>query len=56
MNIWKMLTTEKCPHCNKTLDSPQNGKLAVIKSCPDGHYKKEINPFVESTIEYYVTK
>lgn len=55
MNIWKVLTTEKCPHCNKAMKAEQNHwNNTVVKSCPDEHFKKEIHPYVESTIEYSI--
>jgi Ribonuclease G/E len=53
--LFNSIFHEKCPHCNKTLITEKSTwiKMMSIKSCPDGHYKKEIYPQAESVIEYH---
>jgi hypothetical protein len=55
MSFLNRLFQEKCPHCDKFLVGEDNSwvKMISTKSCPDGHYKKEIYPHAESIIEYY---
>lgn len=49
------LLYEKCPVCKEILIANHSASLfaPVIKSCPKGHYEKEILPFLETSIEHY---
>jgi hypothetical protein len=53
MSIWKRLFFEKCPQCQKTLETNKSKiyKGIIIKSCPDLHFQKEYHPALETYIE-----
>jgi hypothetical protein len=51
MKIINIFKYETCPSCQQNLLNTKD-KGVVIKHCPEGHYKKEIIPYIESVIEY----
>ncbi|MDQ6597290.1 hypothetical protein [Bacillus salipaludis] len=53
MGLFKNLFIDRCPKCNKILETHQSKTLKgiVIKSCPDQHYQKEFHPAFETYIE-----
>ncbi|WP_181833155.1 hypothetical protein [Bacillus taeanensis] len=53
MKFLKKFLTEQCPTCKKTLVTPKVSSFCggIVKSCPDGHYKKEYHPALETYIE-----
>ncbi|MFC4322988.1 hypothetical protein [Litchfieldia salsa] len=53
MNLLKLFINEKCPKCNKTLETKHSSILSafVIKYCSEGHYQKEFHPSLETYIE-----
>jgi hypothetical protein len=53
MSFLKRLFIEKCPTCNKVLETNKSNilKTVIIKSCPDNHYQKEFHPALETYIE-----
>lgn len=55
MAFLKKLFIERCPTCNKILETHQSKSLkaVVIKSCPNQHYQKEFHPAFETYIETY---
>lgn len=55
MKLFKLLAQDKCPKCQKTLQSKSGAesKMIVTKFCLDGHYEKEFHPALET---YVVTK
>ncbi len=53
MSLIKCLFTDKCPICNKVLETNNSNffKATIIKTCPDNHYQKEFHPALETYIE-----
>lgn len=53
MKFLKLLLNERCPKCNKVLDTAKSNILCatVIKHCPDNHFQKEYHPALETFIE-----
>ncbi|MDF0728637.1 hypothetical protein PY093_18535 [Cytobacillus sp. S13-E01] len=53
MGFLNRLLAEKCPKCNKRLETNRSNilKSLVIKSCPDSHFQKEYHPAFETYIE-----
>ncbi|MGJ7922569.1 hypothetical protein [Neobacillus sp. LXY-4] len=53
MRIFNRLFGEKCPKCQKTLETNNSNPLygIIIKACPDNHFKKEFHPALETYIE-----
>jgi len=53
-NLIKSLTEERCPVCGKKLviSDQKWMKSMYVKSCPEGHIKKEVYPHLQTTIEY----
>lgn len=52
MSLFSFLK-DKCPKCQKSLENNQSNSLLsiVTKHCPDGHFKKEYHPALETVIE-----
>lgn len=55
MKLFKLLAHDKCPKCQKALQSKSGAesKTIVTKFCLEGHYEKEFHPALET---YVVTK
>ncbi|MFD2682396.1 hypothetical protein [Bacillus seohaeanensis] len=53
MNVLKRLMYEKCPKCNKKLETSKSHIInaVVIKSCPENHFQREYHPALETYIE-----
>jgi len=53
MSFLKRLFSDKCPTCNKVLNTNKSNflKARVIKTCPENHYQKEFHPALETYIE-----
>ena len=53
MSFFKNLFIERCPKCNKVLETKQSNifKSVIVKSCPEGHFQKEFHPALETYIE-----
>jgi len=53
MTFFKRFLNEKCPTCNKDLETNKSNiyKSVVVKSCPENHFQKEYHPALESYIE-----
>ena len=53
MKFLKFFFNERCPKCNKVLDTTRSNSFyaTVIKHCPDNHYQKEYHPALETFIE-----
>ena len=52
MSFLKRLFIDRCPTCDKVLETNQSNfiKAIVIKSCPENHYQKEFHPALETYI------
>jgi hypothetical protein len=52
MNLFSRLLQERCPVCDKVIDTvkSQNLHSIVIKEC-ELHYRKEFHPALETYIE-----
>ncbi|KAF0815686.1 MULTISPECIES: hypothetical protein [Cytobacillus] len=53
MGLLSRLFNEKCPQCQKTLETNKSNiyKGIIIKSCPNLHYQKEYHPALELYVE-----
>ncbi|HET6872264.1 MAG TPA: hypothetical protein VFH42_04670 [Sporolactobacillaceae bacterium] len=55
MLLLKKMFTDRCPVCQEALVADSTHLLLshVKKSCPNGHFEKELHPALETVIEMY---
>lgn len=53
MNLINRFFIDKCPICNKVLETNKSNflKATIVKTCPENHYQKEFHPALETYIE-----
>ncbi len=54
MKLWPFLFSERCPKCNKTLDTTKSNAFygTIVISRPSHHYQKEFQRILETFIEH----
>jgi hypothetical protein len=54
MNRLRSFFTETCPVCDEPLTTSSSNVLCshIVKSCPHGHYEKELHPALDIHVEH----